>query len=281
MKEKTFDTELGGIHYWTNRYEEGRPSLVMLPGLTATHILFDKQVEYFKDKANVLVWDAPAHGASRPFRLQFSMDDMARYLHEILASEGVANPILVGQSMGGYVAQAYMDLFPGYLAGFVSIDSCSLTRRYVTAFDIWALKRVGAIYRLYPWNALKKAGANGCAETDYGRNLMREMVGSYSHDEYVALASFGYRILADALDTDRKYDIDSPTILICGEKDKAGSAKRYNTQWAKGENLPVRWIKGAGHNSNTDKPEEVNRIIEEFVSGIYTATNPKKDDKLD
>ena len=57
-------------------------------------------------------------------------------------------------------------------------------------------------------------------------------------------------------------------ILICGEKDNAGSAKSYNRRWAKQENLTLYWIKNAGHNSNTDQPEEVNRILREFVESL-------------
>ncbi|MBR2805683.1 MAG: alpha/beta hydrolase, partial [Oscillospiraceae bacterium] len=67
--------------------------------------------------------------------------------------------------------------------------------------------------------------------------------------------------------------IDCPAILICGEKDQAGSAKSYNRRWAQKEGLPVYWISGAGHNSNTDRPEEVNRIIREFVMSLGEKDN--------
>ena len=30
----------------------------------------------------------------------------------------------------------------------------------------------------------------------------------------------------------------------------------------------VDWLKGAGHNSNTDAPQEVNRLIREFVYSL-------------
>ena len=29
--------------------------------------------------------------------------------------------------------------------------------------------------------------------------------------------------------------------------------------------IPIEWIKGAGHNSNTDRPEQINRLIEAFI----------------
>ena len=43
--------------------------------------------------------------------------------------------------MGGYVGQAYAQLYPDRLAGFISIDSAPLQRNYVTAVEIWLLKR--------------------------------------------------------------------------------------------------------------------------------------------
>ena len=36
----------------------------------------------------------------------------------------------------------------------------------------------------------------------------------------------------------------------------------------KKEGLPLYWIKDAGHNSNTDKPDEVNRIIKDFADSL-------------
>ena len=56
-----------------------------------------------------------------------------------------------------------------------------------------------------------------------------------------------------------------PALLICGEKDRAGSCIRYNKAWHKKTGIPLQWIAGAGHNSNTDAPEKVNGLIEEML----------------
>lgn len=66
LLEKQYATPCGVIHYWVNIAPADRPSLVFLPGLTADHRLFDKQLSAFSDRYRVLVWDAPEHGASRP-----------------------------------------------------------------------------------------------------------------------------------------------------------------------------------------------------------------------
>ncbi|WP_368044996.1 alpha/beta fold hydrolase, partial [uncultured Dubosiella sp.] len=75
MEEKVYTTPLGDIHYWVQWKGKDAQTLVFLPGLTADHRLFDKQIEYFANKANLFVWDAPGHASSYPFSLRFSMDD--------------------------------------------------------------------------------------------------------------------------------------------------------------------------------------------------------------
>lgn len=269
MREKGFATDSGIIRYWVSeRIDKGADFLVFLPGLTADHRLFDKQIEYFEPRCNVLVWDAPGHASSFPFELSFSLSDKAKWLDEILSSEGISDPIIVGQSMGGYVGQMYCELFPDKPRCFVSIDSAPLQRRYTSNAVIWMLKHTEWIYRMYPWKALVRDGAKGCAETEYGRNLMREMMLVYDYERYVKLVSHGYRILAEAIEADLSYEIKCPAVLICGEKDRAGSARAYNKKWAKETQLPIYWLAGAGHNSNTDAPDEVNRIIEALISRL-------------
>ena len=267
MNERSYTTDKGAIRYWISDPVPGAKTLVFLPGLTADHHLFDKQVEYFEPRCNVFVWDAPGHAASRPFELSFSLADKARWLHEILAVEGVEQPVLVGQSMGGYVSQAFMQYFPGEAKGFVCIDSAPLQREYYTAAELWLLKRMTPVYRLYPHKALVHDGVKGCATTEYGQALMKatwdESV--YDHEYFCALAGHGFGILAEAIELELPYEIDCPTLLICGEKDAAGSTRRYNREWTKKTGFPLVWIEGAGHNSNTDRPDEVNALIAEFA----------------
>lgn len=268
MKERIFETPCGGIHFWvSDRRIDGACTLLFLPGLTADHRLFDKQTEYFGDRCNLFSWDAPGHAASWPFRLDFSLTDKAAWLHEIVRLERMEAPVVVGQSMGGYVGQAYMERFPGELRGFVSIDSAPLQRRYVTSTEISLLKKMEPVYRHYPWKWLLKSGTNGCAESEYGRKLMRDMMMVYDGDQerYAKLSGHGFRMLADAMEADLPYRIDCPALLICGERDQAGSTKRYNRAWHKISGIGLEWIEGAGHNSNTDRPELVNALIERFL----------------
>lgn len=49
MKEKTCQTRCGTIRYWVSVSNPDTITLVFLPGLTADHRLFDKQIQYFEN----------------------------------------------------------------------------------------------------------------------------------------------------------------------------------------------------------------------------------------
>ena len=213
------------------------------------------------------MWDAPGHAASWPFACDFDLMDKARWLDGILEQEGITKPVSVGQSMGGYVGQAYAQTYHEKLKGFVSIDSAPLQRKYMTEPELWLLKRMEPVYRYYPWKALLKSGTKGVALSEYGRNLMRDLMLVYDGDQerYAKLSGHGFRILAEAVEKDLPYEIQCPALLICGEQDKAGSCVRYNKAWHEDTGIPLEWLKDAGHNSNTDQPEIVNRLIEQLA----------------
>lgn len=274
MTEKTYATPCGTIHYWiSEKKNDQQPTLIFLPGLTADHRLFDKQLSYFESTYQMFVWDAPGHAASWPFTFTFNLFDKAKWLDEILTAENIEHPVIIGQSMGGYVGQIYAELFPDKLKGFISIDSAPLQKSYVTNTELWLLKRMEPVYRHYPWKSLLKSGSNGVATSEYGRRLMRKMMLIYEGNQkrYAKIAGHGFRILAEAMEADLPYKLDCPALLICGEKDHAGSCIRYNKAWHKKTGIPIEWIKNAGHNSNTDCPGRVNHLIENFLQKQITA----------
>ena len=70
MQEKTYTTELGKIVYWrSDATDPSKPWIIFLPGLTADHRLFDKQVVHFKDMANLLVSAFAWNIATIPFEM--------------------------------------------------------------------------------------------------------------------------------------------------------------------------------------------------------------------
>ena len=115
---------------------------------------------------------------------------------------------------------------------------------HVTALEIWLLKRMEGVYYYYPWKWLLKSGTKGVSVTDYGRNLMHKIMMTYDGDKkrYSKISGHGMKMLAEAMEKNLPYEINCPALLICGEKDMAGSCIRYNKAWHKNSNIPIETL---------------------------------------
>ncbi len=266
MKERLLQTDKGKVYYWQsyNNWNDGSDTLFFLHGLTANHSMFEEQIAYFKNKYNILTWDAPAHGKSRPFT-SFSFNDAAVYIKEILDICAVSEVVLVGQSLGGYFAQAFIKRYPDYVKGFISIGSTPYGYGYYSKLDNWILKQVEWMAHIYPFKYMKRAIAKQVSATQKGYDNMLQMLTPYTKRELCHLMGLGYAcFLADNCDL----EIPCPVLLILGEKDKTGKVMQYNREWVRHTGYPLEIISGAAHNANVDKPQEVNDCIQSFLLRI-------------
>lgn len=276
MVERTLRTERGEVRYWVSeRADAERGWVAFLPGLSADHTLFDPQFAHFARRWNLVVWDAPGHGLSRPWGKRLDLDDMAGALREILEACGAVHPVLVGQSLGGYVAQAYLDLFPTRTAAFVSIDSSPMQRRYYKRWHLAVLRHMEGICRLWGTEGfLRGQIAGNCSTTEHGRRNMLRQIERYSKRELCALYGGGFRAISDAVAKDRTYRIDCPLMIVCGTEDAAGFVKAYDKAWSRETGVPVIWVEGAGHNANVDDPAFVNAAIDRFLESTAENHSP-------
>ena len=265
---KTYNTPSGNILYRTNTLISERQTLVFLHGVGVDGRSFIPQIKAFKGIYNLLIWDMPAHGKSRPFPITFSLPDIATWLHDILALEGISNPILVAHSMGGFIAQCFIQQYPGKTGGFISIDSAPLQRRYLKTAELWSLDHTEALYRIFPWKLLLSLSAMGNAKSKYGQHVMYKMLSMFTKDEFCKLAGHDFKQIAAAYRADLPYQIDCPCLLICGKNDRTGIVKMTNKKWEKQTGMPMKWINDAGHCANLDAPDEVNELIQSFAERI-------------
>ena len=112
MEEQILHTHKGNVFYWRSAtWDAGKDTIFFLHGLTADHSMFEGQIPAFAPDFKLLTWDTPAHGKSRPFA-NFDFGDTSEYIRSILDTNSVDQVILVGQSLGGYLAQSFIKRYP-------------------------------------------------------------------------------------------------------------------------------------------------------------------------
>ncbi len=94
-----FECEKGDVYYWHTYIDLTKKTIFLLHGLTANYAMFGKQINFLHSKYNVITWDAPAHGKSRPYS-DFSYENAVVVMLQILNILQTKEVVIIGQSMG-------------------------------------------------------------------------------------------------------------------------------------------------------------------------------------
>lgn len=87
--------------------------------------MWDYFVSEFSKKNRVVTIDLLGHGASDCLGYMHSMEDQAQAVAEVLNHLKIKKAVLMGHSMGGYVALAFAELYSDNVKGLVLINSTS------------------------------------------------------------------------------------------------------------------------------------------------------------
>ncbi|WP_048919218.1 alpha/beta fold hydrolase [Rufibacter radiotolerans] len=101
------------------------PALVFLHGFCESKDLWTDFTKPLGHEFRVICLDLPGHGES-PVPQDFSMESQARHVHETLKKLDIDSCLLVGHSMGGYVALAFAQAFPEMIYGLCLFHSSAL-----------------------------------------------------------------------------------------------------------------------------------------------------------
>lgn len=121
-KHKVILFENRELHY----REEGRENpetIVLLHGFLQTLDVWSSLTLSFMRTMHVITIDLPGHGYSSTWSDVHSMDFMARAVKAVLDKTHVERCVMVGHSMGGYVALAFASQYPFMLRGLALLHS--------------------------------------------------------------------------------------------------------------------------------------------------------------
>lgn len=255
----------GTTYYWVSRCEiADAKTLVFTHGLTADHRMFAPQVEHFRDRYHLILWDVPLHGLSRPYS-DFSYANTAEELAAILDAESVATAVLVGMSMGGYPSQAFAEQYPKRVEGFVALDTTPFGEEYYSRFDLWCLRWATAMTRWLPDGMIRRMIIEGNSLSDNGRSILREILADSSKEKICEQMEAAYGVFAHE---NHNIAMTFPVLILLGAHDKTGKVKTYCENWARNTGWPLVEIPDAAHMSNIDNAPVVNCAIDDFLKTL-------------
>jgi 3-oxoadipate enol-lactonase len=241
--------------------EGSGPTLVFLHGLGTNKFCWDAQAEAFRRDWRVIRIDIRGFGES-PKTGPFSIKGFAAEIVSLLDSLKAWPIVLVGTSMGGYIA---LTIAMQEQARIRKLVLCHTACSRRVPPDVMA-ERLAALHAGempdYARVAVKHAIAPTASEELRGRVI--EMLGKNDKKAFIQIFS------GDALDFNlcgQLATLTLPTLIISNEDDKVVPYPR-SVELNQGiPNSRLEVIPGTGHLSYMEKPVEFNRVLQAFLKG--------------
>lgn len=114
--------DVNGVQLAYTRRGKGTP-LVLVHGFPLDHHLWDEVVPLLEDTFDLILPDLRGFGDSTTVDSFYTMEDYASDLAGLLDHLGIQKAAIAGHSMGGYVALAFVRLFPERARGLALVAS--------------------------------------------------------------------------------------------------------------------------------------------------------------
>ena len=261
------------VHYRVSGPEDGRP-LVLIHGTAASLHTWEPLRARLDDRYRVIAYDQPGHGLTGPHPARdYTYDGMADGLEAVLAAEGIDRAVLIGNSMGGWVAWRHALARPDQVAALVLLDASGIPTEEASEGNLgFTLMRSGlgraAMQRLTPRAAveasLRQSVSNGAVVTDEAVDRYWELL-RYPGNRQAA----GDQFTAARIDaSDRLGAVVAPTLVLWGVEDRLVPVSSAQGFVKKMPNAEAVLYEGIGHLPMEEAPDAVAADVRTFLSAF-------------
>jgi len=262
--------QTNGIEIYYELHGEGTP-LVLISGLGYPAWEWHKMVPSLAEKFQVITFDNRGVGRSDkpagPYTAQMLAADVAGLLDAL----GLEKAVIMGHSMGGFIAQAFALEYPGRVSKLILCSTNFGGPHHVpiTAEAMAVLSDVTSDPLTRFRNGLVVSTAPGFAEAH--PEIIQEwlewrLANPIDVAGYQAQMAIGLGLLAEAASFEHKLpQISAPTLILFGAHDKVVPPANADLMTGKIPGSQVVILPGAGHFFPIEVPAAAAQAVIQFV----------------
>ena len=245
-----------------------RTAVVLLHGFAEDGAIWDEQVKALKEQFLLIIPDLPGSGHSS-LDTDTSMEDLAEAVKTILDTEAIEKCILIGHSMGGYIALAFAEKYPDRLLAFGLFHSTAFAdseeKKEARRKGIDFIRRNGAA----PF--IKQSTPNLFSET-FRRDHPEQVTGLIeraSNFNPESLIRYYEAMICRRDRTEILRNFPRPILFIIGAQDTAVPLISSLQQCYLPRLSYIHILEKAGHMGMKEDVRRSNQYLQDFIHNYY------------
>ena len=237
------------------------------------HRMFDSQLPPLLAAGyQVMTVDLRGHGHSRPLGgAPLSVPALAEDVLALIDEAGADRFVVIGQSLGGYVAQDLVLRYPHRVIALGVIGSTATTTP-ISRLDAYLLRSSVTWFRFWPYKHLRKLMVTSLAHDEEVQAYAREAMNTLTKEEFLTI----WTAVTHVHQPLPEYRIEHPFLLTHGDQDRTGNIRAVAPAWAaRDPQSTYVVIPDARHNANQDNPDFYNRALLNFLTQ-HAPTDPSQ-----
>ena len=245
----------------------GSETIVFSHGLLWSHRMFEKQVNFLKANYRVIAYDHRGQGQSEfkePLDMDTLTEDAAKLIQELCS--GAVH--FVGLSMGGFVGMRLAARYPKLVKSLILLETSA------NAEPVENHPKYKTLNGLVKWLGVIGPIANQVMPIMFAESWLRNPENKKEIQRWKGELTKNRKSITKAVEgvifrkgiEDELSDIVCPTLVIVGDEDVATKPEKAKFIQMNINNSVLNCVLGAGHSSCIEKPDEVNRLISDWLN---------------
>ena len=260
--------QLNNIKLFYIKEGEGKETIVFSHGLLWSHKMFSEQVEFLKKRYTVIAYDHRGQGQSevngRPIDMDLLTEDVMELIDRL-----VGQPVhFVGLSMGGFVGMRLAARYPEKVKSLILLETSANPEPVENLPKYKFLNGIVKLFGVVPLVASKVMPimfAQSWLENPKNKEAVKKWAKELQANKKSITKSVEAVIYRKGIE-DEIRGIKCPTLVIVGDEDAATKPEKAKFIQMAIPNAKLHMVPGAGHSSCIEKPDEINRLIGDWMN---------------
>lgn len=235
-----------------------RPAIAFLHGIRLGREIWEPHARALMHAYHIVTLDLPGHGANTG--IPFTPEGIATTVAEVLATVSPSPPLIVGYSLGGYVAMQYAALHPERTRALL-LSGCTLD---FESWKSWPYEVTARLSQTIPESVLDWL-MNVSLRLTLPRNWARLVSGiPFNRDVFMRTSALAHA----SKFSEKLKDYRKPVLFVNGEYDLIFRAdeRRFLNRVPQAR---LRILRGVDHTAPMRNVEEFTAIVREFATKVF------------